>query len=112
MLSALLCALAAASGYGPHATPRPTATITDALAQIRPTFAGHETNGFIATDGGGGQRKLRGGGEGASRTAHDSEQPVGCVVDGEGEWCRGSAPQERWGHATCSLPQPSNAMCV
>ena len=41
--------------------------------------------GFIATDGGGGQRKLRGGGEGASRTAYDSEQPVGRVVDGEGE---------------------------
>ena len=34
---------------------------------------------------------------------------LACVVDGEGEWCRGSAPQERWGHATCSLPQPSNA---
>ena len=39
----------------------------------------------IATDGGGGQRKLRRGGEGASRTAYDSEQPVVCVVDGEGE---------------------------
>ena len=37
------------------------------------------------TDGGG-QRKLRGGGEGASSTAHDSEQPVGCVAVGEGEW--------------------------
>ena len=32
MLSALLCALAAAAGYGPYATPRPTATISDALA--------------------------------------------------------------------------------
>ena len=31
MLSALLCALAAPSGYGPFATPRPTATLTDAL---------------------------------------------------------------------------------
>ena len=41
---------------------------------------------MIATDGGGGQRKLRRGGEGASRTAYDSEQPVGRVADGEGEW--------------------------
>ena len=40
----------------------------------------------IATDGGGWERKLRRGGEGASRTAYDSEQPVVCVVDGEGEW--------------------------
>ena len=55
----------------------------------------------IATDGGGGQRKLRGGGEGFSRTAYDSEQPVVCVVDSEGEWCRGSGPQERCGHTTC-----------
>ena len=42
--------------------------------------------GFIATDGGGGQRQLRRGGEGTSRTAYDSEQPVGCVADGESEW--------------------------
>ena len=41
--------------------------------------------GVIATDGGGGQRELRGGGEGGISTAHDSEQPVGCMVDGEGE---------------------------
>ena len=37
-------------------------------------------------DGGGGQRKLRGGSEGASSTADHSEQAVVCVVDGEGEW--------------------------
>ena len=41
--------------------------------------------GFIAVGGVSGPRKLRGGGEGASCTADDSEQPVGCVVDGEGE---------------------------
>ena len=42
--------------------------------------------GFIATDGSGSQRKLRGGGEGGSSTADHSEQAVVCVVDGEGEW--------------------------
>ena len=36
-------------------------------------------------DGGGGQRKLRGGSEGGSSTADHSEQAVVCVVDGEGE---------------------------
>ena len=40
---------------------------------------------MIETDGGGGQRQLRRGGEGASRTAYDIEQPMGCVVDGEDE---------------------------
>ena len=34
---------------------------------------------------GGDQSMLRGGGKGASCTAQHSEQPVGCVVDGEGE---------------------------
>ena len=56
------------------------------LALSHPSNAVCVRCGFIATDGGGGQRKLRGGGEGASSTACDSEQPVGCVADGEGEW--------------------------
>ena len=58
--------------------------------------------------GGGGQIMLRGGGEGSSCSAHHSEQAVGCVVDGEGEWWRRSGPQERCGHSTCPS-QPSNA---
>ena len=51
---------------------------------------------------------LRGDSEGGSSTAQHSEQPVVCVADGEGEWCRGSGPQERCGHTTCPS-QPSNA---
>ena len=30
--------------------------------------------------------RLRGGGKGASSTAHHSEQPMGLMADGEGEW--------------------------
>ena len=52
----------------------------------------------------GGWSILRGGGKGASCTAQHSEQPVGCVADGDGEWCRGSGPQERRGHSTCHVP--------
>ena len=40
----------------------------------------------IATDGGGGQRKLRGCGEAAMSTAQHGEHAVGWVADGEGEW--------------------------
>jgi len=40
----------------------------------------------VTSDGGGGQRKLRGCGEGAMSTAQHGEHAEGWVADGEGEW--------------------------
>ena len=40
----------------------------------------------VTSDGGGGQRKLRGCGEAAMSTAQHGEHAVGWVADGEGEW--------------------------
>ena len=45
----------------------------------------------------GSRRVVQGGRKGASCTDHHSEQPVGCVVDGEGERFCFSGIQGRWG---------------
>ena len=74
-------------GLIPWVTPRPAARLCTPATTIRSTAPRSVgTNSPKRVRPGSGQRKLRGGGESASSTAHDSEQPVGCVAVGEGEW--------------------------